>query len=315
MIAPEGTAANSAEAVEVTPELLARYDRRGPRYTSYPPVPFWPKDFAEADYVAALERAGQQTDEPVSLYVHVPFCRERCTFCGCNVIISKKAGVAETYLGYVAREIEMVARLLGGRRGVEQLHWGGGTPTFLSLGEMRTLYASIMRHFAPDADAEIAIEVGPRVTSQEQIALLRELGFNRLSMGVQDLDPIVQEEINRGQTEEQTRTLVESSRAAGFESVSMDLVYGLPGQRRETWEQTVKTIAKSSHDGANVGHHCLTNLVVAVFSLSNRQSWPTEFELLLLCFRFELLRSGVVAEIVRFTIGNKIEAFLVVFLF
>ena len=226
--------------VEVTRELLLRYDRPGPRYTSYPTAPEWDKGFGEAEYRAALLRAAEHPGEPLSLYFHLPFCWERCLFCGCNVVISKKHEVSNTYLDYLYREIAMVAELLGHRKSVRQLHWGGGTPTYLSVPQIEALYAVIEQYFSIEPDAEVALEVDPRVTTREQLEALRRLGFNRISMGVQDLDPAVQAAIARNQTEAETRMLFTWCRELGFDGINIDLIYGLPAQTPQTWEQTVR---------------------------------------------------------------------------
>lgn len=228
--------------VEVTRDLLVKYDRPGPRYTSYPTAPEWREDFGDAEYRGALADAASRPDEPLSLYVHIPFCHERCAFCGCNVVIAKKAGVAETYLGYVERELAMAAEALKGRRTVKQLHWGGGTPTYLDIPQIRRLHGTIARLFSIDPAAEVALEVDPRVTTRGQIETLRELGFNRISMGVQDFDPGVQVEIHRNQTEFEARQLCAWSREAGFDGINIDLVYGLPGQKPEGWARTIESI-------------------------------------------------------------------------
>ncbi|MBI4559299.1 MAG: oxygen-independent coproporphyrinogen III oxidase [Candidatus Hydrogenedentes bacterium] len=229
-------------AVEVTRELLLRYDRPAPRYTSYPTAPEWREDFTDQEYRTALADAAARPDEPLSLYIHVPFCHERCAFCGCNVVISRKEGVADKYLGYVDRELAMAAQALAGRSWIKQLHWGGGTPTYLSPEQIRQLFGSVARHFTVDAQAETALEVDPRVTTREQVETLRELGFNRVSMGVQDLDPQVQCEIHRNQSEEETRRLFTWCREVGFQGINIDLIYGLPGQRLDTWTETIHKI-------------------------------------------------------------------------
>lgn len=227
--------------LEVTPALLERYDRPGPRYTSYPTAPEWSADFTARDYAQALVRAAEHPDEPLSLYFHLPFCRERCLFCGCNVVISKRQDIAEDYLGYLYREIASTAKSLGGRRMVRQLHWGGGTPTFLTVPQLEALFGAIRNEFDLAPDAELAIEVDPCVTTREQLECLRALGFNRISMGVQDFDPRVQEVVRRNQTEEETRRLVTSCRELAFGGVNIDLIYGLPEQREETWRRTIET--------------------------------------------------------------------------
>lgn len=232
----------------VTPELLARYDRPGPRYTSYPTAPVWRDDFGDTGYREALARASMREHEPLSLYIHIPFCHERCAFCGCNVIISRKEGVEDHYLDYVARELELVSGVLGKRRRLSQMHWGGGTPTFLGPDAMRRLFSSVSNHFDIEFSAELAIEVDPRITSREQIEILRQLGFNRISMGVQDLDPLVQCEIHRNQSEEQTRRMFSWCREAGFSGINMDLIYGLPGQQLDRWSETIRKVIEIAPD-------------------------------------------------------------------
>lgn len=224
----------------VTRDLLLKYDRPGPRYTSYPTAPEWRPDFTHEDYREALARASGSVSDPLSLYFHLPFCKERCLFCGCNVVVSKRQDVADTYIEYVNREIAMVSAALSPRRRVKQVHWGGGTPTFLTVPQMERLFAQIAGHFDIAPDAEIAIEVDPCVTTREHLDALRRLGFNRISMGAQDFDPHVQEIINRNQTEAETRRLVEMCREAGFSGVNIDLIYGLPEQRPHTWEHTIQ---------------------------------------------------------------------------
>ncbi|MCC6153138.1 MAG: oxygen-independent coproporphyrinogen III oxidase [Candidatus Hydrogenedentes bacterium] len=226
----------------VSADLLIRHDKPGPRYTSYPTAPTWSEFFGDPEYRHSLSLASLENDAPLSLYVHIPFCSHRCAFCGCNVIISKSETIVDKYLRYLDREIEMVAQALGPRRRVNQLHWGGGTPTFLTNEQMQRLFDSITRHFQIEPGAEVALEVDPRVTSLEQIRKLRELGFRRVSMGVQDLDPEVQAAIDRNQTEEQTSRLVQWCRDEGMESVNIDLVYGLPKQTHESWTRTIESV-------------------------------------------------------------------------
>jgi oxygen-independent coproporphyrinogen III oxidase len=211
-------------------DLLRRYDRPGPRYTSYPTAVEFHEGVDGAVYESKLAAANAVPDEPLSLYVHLPFCRERCTFCGCSVVITRKPEVVGRYLHYLQTEIEMVAAHLPDRRTANQIHWGGGTPTHLDSAGMRTLWRVIGRHFTLNPGAEVAIEVDPRVTTHEQVDTLRELGFNRLSMGVQDFTPEVQEAIGRRQGVAETVDLFKYGRAAGFESINVDLVYGLPRQ-------------------------------------------------------------------------------------
>ncbi len=222
--------------------LLRQYDRPGPRYTSYPTAVEFNETVDDAAYRGRLEAAAQAPEEPLSLYVHLPFCEARCSYCGCMVIITQKREVAVRYLDYLEREVAMLARQLGGRRRLVQHHWGGGTPTYLDLAQIRRLDETVTRHFDFDPEAEKAIEIDPRVTTREQLDLLRRLGFNRLSMGVQDFTPEVQEAIGRHQTEQQTRDLFAYARDIGFDSINVDLIYGLPRQQLDTFARTLDSV-------------------------------------------------------------------------
>jgi oxygen-independent coproporphyrinogen-3 oxidase len=225
-----------------TADLVRRYDRPGPRYTSYPTALEFHEGLGNAEYREHLAKAAQRAG-PLSLYLHLPFCEARCLFCGCNVVVTKRRDVAERYLSFLLREIDTVARLLGRGRPVTQYHWGGGTPTYLSPEQMRRLHGAVRDRFAFDPDAEAAIEVDPRVTTTEHLDTLRELGFNRLSVGVQDFTTDVQEAIGRRQTFEQTVALVDRARALGFRSVNLDLIYGLPLQTAATFRETLDLVA------------------------------------------------------------------------
>lgn len=223
-------------------ELLRKYDRPGPRYTSYPTAVEFHAGFDEAAYRERLARAAEASAEPLSLYVHLPFCEERCSFCGCMVIITRKREVAAHYLGYLERELAMLAQALGHRRRLMQYHWGGGTPTYLSASQMRALQRAVTSEFEIAPDAEVAIEVDPRVTDFEQLETLRELGFNRLSLGVQDFAIEVQRAVNRMQGEPQTRALLEHARRLGFQSINVDLIYGLPFQTPASFARTLEAV-------------------------------------------------------------------------
>lgn len=227
------------EPVRVTREQIDYYNRPGPRYTSYPTVPVWSTGFDEASYREALAAVAAQPDDTLSVYVHLPFCAERCAYCGCNATATKHDHVVDTYLDRVERELSIVAPLLGGRRRVVQLHWGGGTPNFLNAAQARRLMGLLNAAFAIDRESEIALEMDPRIGSDEQAALYRELGFNRVSLGVQDINPRVQTAIGRIQPFEQTAALFAACRARGFSSVNLDLVYGLPYQTAESFGRTL----------------------------------------------------------------------------
>jgi oxygen-independent coproporphyrinogen III oxidase len=229
--------------------LVRAYDKPGPRYTSYPTAVEFNASFGEADYRGRLQAASLRTEEPLSLYVHLPFCEERCSYCGCAMIATKHRTVAKGYLPYLEREMALLSETLGDRRRVAQLHWGGGTPTYFNSHELRDLHAVIRRHFDVLPAAECAIEIDPRVTTGDQLLTLRELGFNRLSMGVQDLEAEVQAAIGRHQTENQTCGTYDFARhAAGFPSINIDLVYGLPRQGLASFTRTVETIVRMRPD-------------------------------------------------------------------
>ncbi len=227
-------------AASVTAELLAKYDRPGPRYTSYPTAVEFSEAFTPQRYFEKLDEAARRPEEPLSVYVHLPFCRERCSFCGCNVIITQKPGVAAAYIDDLEREVALVASRLGERTRLVQYHWGGGTPTFLSLPEIERVWSAFASRFTFAPDAEIAIEVDPRVTTHRQAELLVKLGFNRFSMGVQDFDSEVQESVNRYQTYNQTKDLHEYLRGLGVDSINHDFIYGLPKQSPETFRTTIE---------------------------------------------------------------------------
>lgn len=222
--------------------LLERYDRPGPRYTSYPTAVEFHHGVKDEIYVERLARLNRAGDQPLSAYIHLPFCQERCAFCGCNVVITPHREVASRYLGAVAQEIDLLAAHLPDRRTIAQMHWGGGTPTYYEPQQLGELFASLRQHFTFTADAELGVEIDPRVTTTAHLDRLRLLGFNRLSMGVQDFDAKVQEAINRIQSYEQTRTLIEHARALGFGSINVDLIYGLPHQTLETFASTLSQV-------------------------------------------------------------------------
>ncbi len=232
----------------ITSELLARYDRPGPRYTSYPTVPVWSVDFSDQDYRAALAEAAGNTLAPLSLYVHIPFCPRRCAYCGCTTITAPRDDLVDRYLADVLQEIERVAALLAPRKTVSQCHWGGGTPTYLTESQMRRLFDALADGFTFDADAEIAIETNPNAVTPAQLDLLRGLGFNRISFGVQDLTPEVQKAVGRDQTAEQTEEILRYCRDLGFSGINMDLIYGLPLQATEPWMKTIEQVVAMRPD-------------------------------------------------------------------
>jgi oxygen-independent coproporphyrinogen-3 oxidase len=223
-------------------ELAPLYDRPGPRYTSYPPAPHF-TEAVSAEAAREAYAARGPGAPPLSLYAHLPFCEAMCTFCGCNVVISKDHAIVERYLAGLGREVDLAARALsGGPREVAQFHLGGGTPTYFSPAQLERLCAIVAERFSFLPGAERALEVDPRVTTTEHVATLARLGFTRMSLGMQDFDPRVQEAVNRVQTYEATKALVEAARAAGFASVNVDLIYGLPHQELGSWRRTLERV-------------------------------------------------------------------------
>ena len=234
-------------------ELIRRYDKSGPRYTSYPTAPTFTKAFTEADYWQQIELSNN-TGGPLSLYFHIPFCDTVCFYCACNKIITKNRQRAETYLKSLFKEIAQQAELFDSSRIVNQLHWGGGTPTFLSIEQMRQLMAVTRQHFNlhTDDSGEYSIEIDPREANAKIIAELRALGFNRISLGVQDFDGAVQKAVNRIQSEEETFAVLDAARSEGFKSVSLDLIYGLPLQTAGSFEKTLDKVLAVEPDRLSI---------------------------------------------------------------
>jgi oxygen-independent coproporphyrinogen III oxidase len=233
--------------LHVGEEFLARYNRPGPRYTSYPTAPVWNDSFGPDD-LEQVHREANEAKTPVSLYMHIPFCESLCLFCACNVIIQKDKAVAPPYLTVLKRELEHVGRSVSRDRPVVQFHWGGGTPTYLTPDQIEDLFSFTREQFSFAADAEIGIEVDPRVTSREHLETLRRMGFNRLSMGIQDFHPEVQKAIHRIQPFELTRDLLQAARELGFDSINVDLIYGLPYQTPDRFAHTVDQILELAPD-------------------------------------------------------------------
>src|SRR6202522_3584319 len=230
--------ADSLEIGQITDAILEKYNRPGPRYTSYPTAPVWKDDFGPDD----LEKYYFQADAaaaPVSLYMHLPFCESLCLFCACNVSIQKDKGVTIPYLKALKDEIDHVGARVSKKREVTQFHWGGGTPTYLTPAQMEDLFGHAHERFTFSSDAEIGIEIDPRVTNRAHLESLRRLGFNRLSMGIQDFQPKVQETIHRVQPYEMLRDLIQTACELGFETSNVDLICGLPHQTGQSFSQTI----------------------------------------------------------------------------
>lgn len=228
-------------------QLLKKYDRPGPRYTSYPPAPAFSKDFGPDDYRNAIvENNLQNSKSDLSLYFHIPFCDTLCYFCGCNMLVTHRRETIRKYLDYLKKEIDMVWRLISPERKVTQLHWGGGTPSYLDPDEIRELGNFINERFRYVDEPEVGVEIDPRGLTYEHMKAFQEVGFNRISMGVQDFDPKVQKAVNRIQPETITRQAIDWARELGFKSINIDLIYGLPFQTVESFEKTIDKIIELS---------------------------------------------------------------------
>jgi len=239
----------STTKYQVSLDLLKKYDRPGPRYTSYPTAPHFHSDFDPAAYEEEIRRTNEADNPPdVSLYFHFPFCKTLCYYCACNVIITHNPRRIEEYLYLLKKEIDLLSAKLNPSRKVIQLHWGGGTPTYLSPEQIRDIFLYIREKFNFAPDAEISLEVDPRRLTEEYLPTLRRLGFNRISFGVQDFNMEVQEAVNRIQPEALTRKVVTESRALGFDSINVDLICGLPHQTLSSYKETVTKIIDINPD-------------------------------------------------------------------
>lgn len=234
-------------------ELIKRYDKSGPRYTSYPTAVQFHEGFGEAEY-RRIAQGTNASGRPLSLYFHIPFCDTVCFYCGCNKVATKDRGLAQPYLDRVYREMALQAELFDTTRKVDQLHWGGGTPTFISHEQMTGLMAQTRKYFTlhDDDTGEYSIEIDPREVSAETVALLRRLGFNRMSLGVQDFEPQVQKAVNRIQSETVTMAALEAARREGFKSISLDLIYGLPHQSVASFARTLDRVLAVDPDRLSI---------------------------------------------------------------
>ncbi|WP_426993847.1 oxygen-independent coproporphyrinogen III oxidase [Methylomonas sp. CM2] len=237
------------QSIQFDLDLIHRYDKSGPRYTSYPTALELHEGFGEAEYLKHIEKSNA-AGGPLSLYFHIPFCDTVCFYCACNKIVTKNRAHSVPYLDNLVREIEMQGDLFDGSRPVNQLHWGGGTPTFLNFEQMQRLMDATRQHFnlRSDDGGEYSIEVDPRETNDRTIAQLRELGFNRISLGLQDFDPAVQAAVNRLQSKEQTFAVLEAARTEGFRSTNIDLIYGLPLQTEASFADTLDQVLAYAPD-------------------------------------------------------------------
>jgi len=276
-------------------DLIRRYDGFGPRYTSYPTADRFHGGFTAGHYVETLA-ARNRVAQPLSLYVHLPFCNTVCYYCACNKIITANRGRSAKYVRYLGREIDIVASLVEGNRRVQQLHWGGGTPTFLAHEEMASLMAMLRGAFEFVPDTEASIEIDPRKVDVATIAFLRELGFNRVSFGIQDFDAAVQKAVNRIQSEEETRAVVEAARANAFHSINVDLIYGLPRQTVAGFAATLDKVIDIAPDRiALYGYAHLPHLFKAQRQILAHELPAADAKLAILATAIEMLtRAGYV---------------------
>jgi oxygen-independent coproporphyrinogen-3 oxidase len=238
-------------AMPISESLIRQYDVSGPRYTSYPTADRFVEAFTAQDYIQALEqrRSGASALAlPLSLYVHIPFCESLCYYCACNKIITKHHDRAAAYINYLSREVDLHVKHMGTGQSVSQLHFGGGSPTFLSDSELREVMGMLRRNFNLLPNGEYSIEIDPRTIDNKRLDALAEVGFNRLSFGVQDFDPAVQKAVHRVQPAEQVFDLVHAARERGFESINVDLIYGLPEQTPESVDRTMAQISDLKPD-------------------------------------------------------------------
>jgi oxygen-independent coproporphyrinogen-3 oxidase len=285
---------NMDQSIQFDFDLILRYDKAGPRYTSYPTALELHEGFADKEHKEHIKKSNEEGG-PLSLYFHIPFCDTVCFYCACNKIITKNRKHAEPYLHNLSKEIAMQGSLFDKNRVVNQLHWGGGTPTFLNFEQMQGLMDNTRQNFnlRNDDIGEYSIEIDPRETNDRTIAQLRELGFNRISLGLQDFNLDVQKAVNRIQTEEQTLTVLEAARKHGFRSTSIDLIYGLPLQTVDTFSETLDKVLAVSPDR---------------FSIFNYAHMPTRFKTQRQINNAELPSAEVKLEILQMTGDKLIDA-------
>ncbi|NIO00782.1 MAG: oxygen-independent coproporphyrinogen III oxidase [Candidatus Latescibacteria bacterium] len=230
-------------------DLLKKYSRSGPRYTSYPTAPYFHEGIGPQQYVDHIKDNDRlKSDQDISLYFHLPFCDTLCYFCGCNMLVTHHRERIEEYVEYLIKEIELIRPLISQGRKVAQLHWGGGTPSYLPPDQIRRLGNAVRNRFDFTDGAEVGVEIDPRGLTRDHMAALSEVGFNRCSMGIQDFDPKVQESVNRVQPEDITKQTIDWARELGFQSVNVDLMYGLPFQSVEKFSVTLDKIIRFDPD-------------------------------------------------------------------
>jgi oxygen-independent coproporphyrinogen III oxidase len=285
----------ASDALRVDLDLVRKYNVPGPRYTSYPPATHFSDAVSPEQMIEGI-RANNRTARELSLYFHLPFCYSLCWYCGCTTVITPQQSQSATYLKYLDREMELMGRLLHPERNVVQLHFGGGTPTFLLPDEIRALGGMIHRRFRLDPEVEAGVEIDPRRLTRDHLVALHEVGFNRASLGVQDHDPVVQKAVHRIQPLEQSRAAVEWAREVGFRSVNIDLIYGLPHQTPESFERTLDEVLALAPDRFAVFNYAYVPWIKPAQKIIKESTLPsasTKLELLKLTIE-KLTSSGYV---------------------
>ncbi len=274
--------------------LLKKYSRPGPRYTSYPTAPVFSPEFTAADYAEEIRRTNAaDAPPPLSLYFHIPFCDTLCYFCGCNMMITRDRKKINTYVQYVKKELDLIRPMIRADREVVQIAWGGGTPTYLHPDEIRELAGRTQELFPFAANIEAGVEIDPREMTRDHLVALKEGGFNRISMGVQDFNPKVQQAVNRIQPEDMTREVLDWAHDVGFESVNLDLIYGLPHQTMETFEETLERIIDIDPDRIAVFNYAHVPWLKKHMALIRAEDLPTPEEKLRITVRtIEMLNAA-----------------------
>ncbi|BBP42837.1 oxygen-independent coproporphyrinogen III oxidase [Thiosulfativibrio zosterae] len=285
------------QTIQFDEALIKRYNQSGPRYTSYPTAVQFTEGFGIADYQRAVERSNQ-SDKALSLYFHIPFCDTVCFFCACNKVWTRDRSKAKPYLERLFKEIEMQSKLFDPSRKVDQLHWGGGTPTFINMEEMTQLMNKTRQHFNlhDDDSGEYSIEIDPREANRESVKLLRTLGFNRMSLGVQDFDEKVQKAVNRIQTQAETFEVLDAAHESGFMSVNVDLIYGLPLQTETGFIKTLDRVLEANPDRFSIFNYAHMPSMFPTQKKMNEADMPSPDEKLAILYAAtqRLLEAGYV---------------------
>jgi oxygen-independent coproporphyrinogen-3 oxidase len=262
--------------LEIHPDIILKYDVAGPRYTSYPPVPNFDSSFTQKDYTNYL--ISDQVSKTISLYFHFPFCKTLCYYCGCNTVITNNYEIIQRYIDYLKKEIRLILKYLPKDIQVGQLHWGGGTPNFLNNSQIKEIYLFIKNHFSFKENAEISIELDPRTTQKEQLDLIKELGFNRISFGVQDLNDEVQKAVNRIQPVDLIESIFYHAKSLNFHSINMDFIYGLPYQNTHSYHFNLKKILEWKPDRLAFFSYAHVPWIKKHQTLINTETLPNNLE-------------------------------------